>query len=113
MHTAVGAGLDQVAQRRVVVDLALGAAGRAERDQRARAQRQLVAGAGEELDVLRVGAGPAALDVVHAEQVELLGDAQLVLDGRRHALDLQAVAQRRVEDLYRIHWSLTWSLASS
>ena len=58
-----------------------------------------VCGAGEELDVLRVGARPAALDEVHAEVVELLGDAQLVLDGRRDALDLQAVAQGRVEDL--------------
>ena len=60
---------------------------------------QLGRGPGEELDVLRVGAGPAALDEVHAEEVELLGDAQLVVDRRRHALDLQAVAQRRVEDL--------------
>ena len=109
----LGAGLDQVAQRRVVVDLALRPAGRAERDERAGGQRQLVAGAGEELDVLRVGARPAALDVAHAQQVELLGDPQLVLDAGRDAFDLQAVAQRRVEDLYRIHWLLTWFLTSS
>ena len=93
------AGLDEVAQRGVVVDLAPRAARRAEGDERARGQVQLGGGAGEELDVLRVGARPAALDVVHAEEVELLGDAQLVLDRRRDALDLQAVAQRRVEDL--------------
>jgi hypothetical protein len=35
---------------------------------------------------------------VHAEVVELLGDAQLVVDGERDPLDLGAVAQRRVED---------------
>ena len=86
---------------------------RSERDERAGGQRQLVAGPGEELDVLRVGARPAAFDVAHTEQVELLGDPQLVLDARRDALDLQAVAQRRVEDLYRIHRLLTWFLTSS
>ena len=42
----------------------------------------------EELVVLGVGAGPAALDAVHAEVVELLGDAQLVVDGERDALEL-------------------------
>ena len=93
------AGLDEVAQRGVVVDLAARAAGRAERHQRARGQLQLGGGPGEELDVLGVGAGPAALDVLHAEEVELLGDAQLVLDRGRDALDLQAVAQGGVEDL--------------
>ena len=56
---------------------------------------------GEELDVLGVGARPAALDEVDAEDVELLGDAQLVLDGGGDAFDLEAVAERRVEDLDR------------
>ena len=93
------AGLDEVAQRGVVVDLAARAAGRAEGHQRARCQAQFGGGAGEELDVLGVGARPPALDVLHAEEVELLGDAQLVLDGGRHPLDLQAVAQGGVEDL--------------
>jgi hypothetical protein len=95
----LGAGVEQVAQRRVVVDLALRPPGGAERDERRRLEAQLLGRAGEELDVLRVGAGPAALDVVDAEVVQLLGDAQLVLDRGRHALDLHAVAQRRVEDL--------------
>ncbi len=90
--------------------LPFGPAGRAERDQRAGGQHQLVAGTGEELDVLRVGARPAAFDVAHPQQVELLGDPQLVLDAGRDALDLKAVAQRGVEDLYRIHWLLTWFL---
>ena len=67
-------------------------------------QRELALGAGEELDVLGVGARPAALDEVDAEDVELLGDAQLVLDRGRDALDLEAVAQGGVEDLDR--WPL-------
>ena len=94
-----GVGLDQVAQGRVVVDLAAGPAGRAERHERGGRQHEFVRGAGEELDVLRVRPRPAAFDVVHTEEVELLGDAQLVVDGGRHALDLETVAQGRVEHL--------------
>jgi hypothetical protein len=92
------AGVDQVAQGGVVVDLAQRLAGGAERHQRRRRQRSS-AGPPEELLVLRVGSGPAALDPVHAEPVELLGDAQLVVDRERDALELGTVAQRRVEDL--------------
>jgi hypothetical protein len=36
---------------------------------------------------------------VDAEPVELFGDAQLVFDGERNALELRTVAQRRVVDL--------------
>ena len=93
------ARLHEVAQRGVVVHLALHPPGRAEGHERGRVEPQLGAGPPEELLVLRVGARPAALDEVHAEVVELLGDAQLVVDGERHALDLRAVAQGRVEDL--------------
>jgi hypothetical protein len=46
-----------------------------------------------------VGAGPAALDEVHAEAVELLGDAQLVVHREGDALQLGAVAQRGVVDV--------------
>ena len=60
-----------------------------------------VDGPPEELLVLRVGLRVAALDPAHAEPVELLGDPELVLDGERDALELGAVAQRRVEDLDR------------
>ena len=45
---------------------------------------------------------------MHAEQVELLGDAQLVVDGRRDALDLEAVAQCGVEDL-DVSWGMKCS----
>jgi hypothetical protein len=53
-------------------------------------------GFAEELDVLFVGAGPAALDVVHAEGVEALGDAQLVGERKMDAFALRAVAERGV-----------------
>ena len=47
----------------------------------------------EELGVLGVGAGPAALDVVHAEPVEGAGDLHLVLHREREPLALGAVAE--------------------
>ena len=62
-------------------------------------QLQLVGRAPEQFVVLRVGAGPTGLDVVDPEVVELLGDAQLVLDGERDALELRPIPQRRVVDL--------------
>jgi hypothetical protein len=75
----------------------LGPAGHPEGDQRGVVERELaVGGAGEELGVLRVRAGPAALDVGDAELVHAAGDPQLVVDRQRHPLALGAVAQRRV-----------------
>ena len=53
-------------------------------------------GRGEELDVLGVGARPAALDVGHAVLVEHPRDAQLVGQRERDVLALGAVAQGRV-----------------
>ena len=94
-----GAGVEQVAQGGVVVDLARGATGGAEGHQQRPLEAQLARRPVEELDVLGVGAGPAALDEVHAELVELVGDAQLVVDGERDALELGAVAQGGVVDL--------------
>ena len=41
-------------------------------------------------------AGPAALDVVHAEGVEPLGDAELVGEREVDAFALRAVAERGV-----------------
>src|SRR5262249_4900096 len=95
----LGTGVEQLPQRVVGVDLALHAPGRAERDQLARLELQLLGKPAEDLVVLGVGAGPARLDVVHAEPVELLGDAELVVDGERDALELRTVPQRRVVDL--------------
>jgi hypothetical protein len=59
-----------------------------------------VAGPSEELGVLGVGAGPAALDVIDAELVELAGDPELVLEGEGDALALRAVTQGGVVDGY-------------
>ena len=93
-----GLCIEQVAQRGVVVDLAARPARAAEGDHRRRGEVQFGERALEELDVLGVGTRPPTLDEVHAEVVELLGDAQLVVDRGRHALHLEAVAQRGVED---------------
>src|SRR5262249_46850201 len=92
-------GFEEMAERVVGVDLALDATRRPERDERARVELQLTRRAPEEFVVLRVRARPARLDEVDAEPVELFGDAQLVVDGQRDALELRAVAQRRVVDL--------------
>ena len=55
-----------------------------------------LAGALEESLIFGVRAGPAALDVMHAELVQPLGNLQLVIDGIRDALALGAVTQGRV-----------------
>ena len=54
---------------------------------------------GEEAVVGRIGARPAALDVVDAEKIELAGDGGLVGHGEIHALGLGAVAQGGVEEI--------------
>ena len=50
----------------------------------------------EKLDVLRIAARPAALDVMNAELIELVGNAQFVGDREVHTLTLRAIAQGRV-----------------
>ncbi len=92
-------GVHQVGQDGVGLRLHTGPPGRAERHQRRRGQAQLLLGPREELDVLGVRAGPAALDEGDTEVIELLGDAQLVVDGERQALLLAAVPQNGVEDV--------------
>ncbi len=96
----VGAGLDEVAQRVVGVDLALRSARRTERHESARREGELARRTTEELVVLRIGPGPTGLDVVDAEPVELLRDPQLVVDRERDPLELSAVTQRRVVNFY-------------
>ena len=90
-------GLDEQPDLIVLLHADVLAARRAERRQ-SRVPERAVFRLLEELDVLGIGARPAAFDVVHAERVEALGDAQLVRDGERDALALRAVAQRRVVD---------------
>ena len=53
---------------------------------------------GEELAVGRVGAGPAAFDVVDAEGVQRGGDLALLVGRELDALGLLAVAQGGVEE---------------
>ena len=55
----------------------------------------------EELGVLGVGAGPAALDPGDPEPVERAGDLDLVVHRQGEALALGAVAERRVVELQR------------
>ena len=54
----------------------------------------------EELDVLGIGTRPATLDEADPQVVELLGHAQLVVDGERQALLLTAVPEDGVEDVH-------------
>ncbi len=88
-------GRDQLAQVRVVLGPVRAVARRAEGRQ-LRALPADVARSLEELDVLRVRAGPAALDVGHPELVEHPRDAQLVGERQRDVLALRAVAERGV-----------------
>ena len=76
-----------------------GPSGRTESGQRRRAQHQFGLGAGEELGVLRIGAGPAAFDEADPEIVEVARDRQLVGNGKREPLLLRAVAQGGVVDV--------------
>ena len=46
----------------------------------------------EEVEIARIGSGPAALDVGHAEFIQFHGDAQLVVLGERDVFSLGAVA---------------------
>src|SRR5439155_22352066 len=57
----------------------------------------------EELLVARVRARPAALDVAEPEVVELLGDAELVVEREGDVLGLRTIAQRRVVQLEPLH----------
>ena len=57
----------------------------------------------EELGVLGVGPGPAPLDEVDAQFVQLPGNLEFVLDGERNALLLRAVPQRGVVQFHFGH----------
>ena len=96
------AGFDEVGQDGVVLGPHAGPTGRAEGDQGGRGELQLLAGPGEELDVLGVGPGPPALDEGDPQMVELLGHPELVGHGEGEPLLLAPVAQDRVEDVDRL-----------
>jgi hypothetical protein len=54
----------------------------------------------EERLLLGVRAGEPGLDQMHPELVKRVGDAQLLVDGQRHALALHAVAESGVVEIY-------------
>src|SRR5437660_6104633 len=91
-------GEETEAQVAVVGGLHARPAGRAEGRHLRVLESEALDGA-EELLVAWVRARPAALDVVEAEVVEALGDAELVLEREGDVLGLRPVAQRRVVEL--------------
>ena len=92
----IGLRIQHGGQARIVGGAAPGALGHAEGDEHRVFERRR---RGEELRVGRVGARPAAFDVIDAQRVERERDLALVLDGEIHALRLRAVAQRGVEEI--------------
>src|SRR6266850_606734 len=92
------ARLDQRLQVAVLLRPDAGPPGGAERAD-LRALEHRVLHALEEPQVLGIGPGPAALDVVDTELVEAVRDAHLVLHREGHALALGAVAEGGVVDL--------------
>src|SRR5579872_6680585 len=55
------------------------------------------AGALEKIFVLRIGAGPAAFNVIDSQVVQFLGDHEFVIHGKRDGLSLSAISERCVE----------------
>ena len=92
-----GAGLEQRLHVGVVGDADADLARGAEGDDAGVGELQ-GRGAGEELEILRIRAGIAGLDVADAERVEPLDDLDLVVDRIGNALRLGAVAERGVVD---------------
>ena len=92
-------GLHQIGQDGIGLGFHAGSPGGAERHQCGGAEGELLHGPREELDILGVGPGPATLNERDPEVVELLGNAELVVDGEREALLLAAVPQNGVEDV--------------
>ena len=92
------AGLDEGLQIRILLGADAGAAGRPEGADLRRLEHGAL-DALEEAQVLRVRAGPAALDVVDAHGVEPMGDPDLVLHREGDALALAAVAEGGVVEL--------------
>src|SRR5437773_4029636 len=95
-------GEETEAQVAVVGGLHARPAGRAEGRHLRMLETEAFDGA-EELLVARVRAWPTARDVVEAEGVAALGDAELLLEREGDVLGLRPVAQRRVVELDAPH----------
>ncbi len=94
-----GSGVDEALECRVALGTPADASGRPEGHEPRGLEFQLVGRAGEELVVLGIRPGPAALDPGHTQSVELRGDPQLVVHGERDPLELGSIAEGRVVDL--------------
>ena len=92
----VGAAHRARRKRRIVGGAAARALGHAESGEAGVFQRRAL---GEERRVGRVGAGPAAFDIIDAEVVQRQRDLALVFDREIDALRLRPVAQRGVEEI--------------
>ena len=102
-----GARPDQVGHDRVRLRPAARFPGGAEGHEPGAGQGELAGGGPfEKLPVLRVRSRPTALYVLDAEQVELLGDPDLVVDSERKTLCLAAVAKRVVSRYSQLCCSL-------
>ena len=93
---------DEHRQRLVVLGLPVAAPGHAEGGDRRLLELQL-GELLEELGLLRVGAGEAGLDQLHAERVEGLDDLELLAHRERHALAAHAIAKGGVVEPYLFH----------
>src|SRR6185312_8093820 len=93
---AGGLGAEHGGKARVVAGAAARPLGHAEGDELGVLELRRLS---EKAGVGRIGAGPAALDIVDAGAVERLRDRLLVLHAEIDALRLRAVAQRRVEEI--------------
>ena len=87
------AAAEQGGEAGIVLGAATGAPGHAERGETSPVQRWRLR---EEGGIGRVGAGPAALDIVDADRVELAGDRGLIGHAEVDALRLRSVAQGRI-----------------
>jgi hypothetical protein len=105
----VGSALEQRREPRVVRGAAARPPGHAEGAQfRLRQARRV----GEEAVVGRVGARPAALDVIDPELIEHLRDRHLVGGGEVDAVGLPAVAQGGIVEIESLtHGVAGWCLA--
>jgi len=97
-------GLDQHVDLRIILALGVRAAGAAEGRDLCLPEFPL-GRLGEEVHVLRVGARPAAFNVIDAKGVEALGNTNLVSAGKIDSFALRPVTERRIVDVdFSAHW---------
>ena len=102
-----GAGVEDGGQHIVILRAATGAFGHAKGGHRGAGLR----GGGEELAVGRVGARPAALDIINAQRIQRQRDLPLVTGRELDALGLLTIAQGGVEKVKSL--AHRWPLANS